>query len=527
MKNRKNIWSAIACIVLSMFLLVTGCSGNNGNTGNTPKVTSPAQDKEEPIEITIANVADIPKTDDNFAVKYLEEKFNVKIKTVRFESASWKEQINVMLASNEIPDIFPSPSGEGDMVQWANQGIIGSISVEDIRQYMPKYVADFEAVAPNAWDVGTYQSKNWGVPRVWDAGATGFTPAYNGDWLEAIGFSEPPKTLTEFEDMLTKFTFDDPDKNGKDDTHGMTGRGKDFTPSMFSPVFGAFGVAPYQFKVGADGKLVNGAITEETRQTLKLLNKWYKAGIIDPEFITDTNGEIQQKFVSGKTGIVDTGMWHHLFADGYFGKISIDQGRKLVVGTALTGPNGDSYVVANGALQAPLMFGIDVEKNEKKRIKILQMLEFMATDTEGYMTTVFGEEGVSYTMDGDVAVWTEAYSDGDKRTELGIGGFYNPFVQKVSSMMKHHLSTEKIAFRDKVTSGVKVLTDALGPAVLESKTQYDTVVKPLQDQYFVKAISGELDTDKSFDDFVEQWLKTGGQAYTDEANKLYAERNAK
>lgn len=530
MKNRK-ILLIITCFILSMSLIVAGCSSNKGGTssnssnkGETSN-TNPVVEKEEPIEIVISGNFDPPKADNNFVQKFLEEKFNVKIKNVKFERAAWEEGFNVLLTSGDIPDIFVGDAGTHSMVQWADQGIIASISQEEIRQYMPNYVADFEAVAPNAWDVGNYNGKNWGVPRIWGDGATGFTPAYNGEWLKAIGFSEPPKTLAEFEDMLTKFTFNDPDGNSKKDTWGMTGRGKDFTPSMFSPVFGAFGIAPYQFKVGDDGKLVWGALTEETRQALKQLNTWYKAGIIDQEFITDTNGEIQKKFVAGRTGVVDTGMWHHLYEDGYFGKISKDQGRNLVVGSPLTGPNGDAYVVANGALQPPLLFGSQLEGDEKKRIKILQMLEFIATTDEGYLTTSWGKEGEHYNLVNGVVVPVEKYLEAEERGILGLGGFYNMFGGKVVSMQKYHLPTEKIAFKQKVTSGVKVLTDPMGPVALQSKAQFEAIVKDIQDQFFLKAISGAKNTDKDFDEFVAQWLKSGGQQIIDEANEVYASWN--
>lgn len=536
MQKRKSIAMAAAAALLSVSLLA-GCSGgNNGNNGNKnePGPSNSSQPAESPdanspygktIEITIANTFDPPKDDGNYAQKYLEEKFNVKIKNIKFERATWKEQINVMLTSGEIPDILPGDAIDSDMVQWARQGIIASISEEDIRTYMPSYVADFEAVAPNAWIVGRYQGKNWGVPRVWHNGSTGFLPAYNGDWLEAIGYSEPPKNLTELEDVLTKFTFEDPDKNGKNDTYGMTGRAKDATNQMFNSVFSAFGINPYQFAVGADGNLVYSGLSEETRQGLKLLNSWYEKGIIDPEFITDDNGKIQEKFVSARTGMFDTGMWHHLYDDGYFGQISIEQGRKLVVGPPIAGPSGEGYSMSNGALQAPMLFGAQLEDDEEKRVRILQMLEYMATNEEGYLKTVYGEEGVSYTFDGDVVVWTDEYSIADKRAEMGIGGFYNALNGRVVAMEKFYMTPDKISFREKYTSGVKVITDALGPAVLESKPKYDEILRSMQDQFFVKAISGEVDTDKGFDEFVSQWLKSGGQEVLDEVNKVYKERN--
>ena len=72
------------------------------------------------------------------------------------------ENFKVKVSAGEIPDIFPHNISEGDMVNYARQGVIASISVDEIKQYMPSYVADVEAVDPNAWDTGLYDGKNWG-----------------------------------------------------------------------------------------------------------------------------------------------------------------------------------------------------------------------------------------------------------------------------------------------------------------------------------------------------------------------------
>lgn len=523
----KRGWTGAAALLLSASLVIGGCSNNGGN-GSEPATTSkPGEQKAEaPIEITFANNWNPPKEDNNYVQQFLEQKFNIKIKNIKFETATWKEQLSVMLASGDIPDVLAVDGTVGDMVQWADQGVIASIPVEEIKQYMPKYVADVESVDPKAWDAGNYNGKNWGVPKIWSNGATGFIPAYNGQWLKAIGYNEPPKDLKELEDVLTKFTFNDPDGNGKKDTYGLTGRGKDAQMQMFNTIFAAHGVNPYQFRLGADGKVEYGAVTEDARSALKLLHKWFKAGIIDPEFITDGNGEIQTKFISLRTGMFETGMWHHLYQDGYFGLVAQDKGIELVPGIAFTGPDGKKYAMANGALQPPLFFGAQLEKDEAKRHKILEMLEYVATDKDGYLTTVFGEAGKSYNLEGDLAVMTEEATGTETGPEMGLN-FYNPLGGKVESMTKYHFSPDKIAFRDKYTKidNLTILTDLMQSTVMSSKAQYEAILNTLQAQYYIKAITGEADTDQDFDDFKAQWLKSGGQAELDEARKIYEERS--
>ncbi|RRJ64555.1 extracellular solute-binding protein [Paenibacillus oralis] len=520
--SKKKTWlTGTVALLFAASLIAGGCSKGGGN--QEPSAAPANSGEEAPITISWANNWNLPEDDNNYVQQFLEQKFNVKFKNVKFENNTWKEQLGVMLASGDIPDVLAVDGTVGDMVQWADQGVIASISVDDIKKYMPKYSADVESVDPNAWDAGNYNEKNWGVPKVWSLGATGFIPAYNGEWLKAIGYNEPPKDLIELEDVLTKFTAGDPDGNGKKDTYGMSGRGKDAQMQMFNSVFAAFGVNPFQFKLSADGKVEYGAVTEEARSALKLLNKWYKAGIIDPEFITDDNGSIQTKFISLRTGMFDNGMWHHLYKDGYFGAVAEDKGIELVPGVPLTGPDGKKYAMANGALQPPLFFGAQLEKDDQKRQKILEILEYVATDPEGYLITVFGKEGVNYQLEGELAVVAE--DPEETGAKVGVG-FYNPLGGKVKAMEKYHFAPEKLAFRDQLTQvdGLTVLTDLMQATVMPSKAQYEAILTTLQTQYYIKAITGEADTDQGFDDFKAQWLKSGGQAELDEAQKIVEER---
>ena len=252
------------------------------------KLRSP-RPSDQRIEITWANNFSAPEADDNYVQKQLEQKFNVKIKNVKFDRQGWKDKFNVLLASGQIPDIFPIDADETDMASMGGSGHHCQHFSGRNPKNMPNYTKALESIDAGAWNVGFYNGKNWGIPKVWPTGNSGMIPGYNEAWLKKIGYNEPPKTLAELEDVLTKFVNNDPDGNGKKDTYGMSGRGK-LPSQLFTSVFSAYGVSPYQFKLGADGKVVYGGITEETRNALKLLNKWFEAGLIDPEFITADNG---------------------------------------------------------------------------------------------------------------------------------------------------------------------------------------------------------------------------------------------
>ncbi len=166
---------------------------------------------------------------------------------------------------------------------------------------------------------------------------------------------------------------------------------------------------------------------------------------------------------------------------------------------------------------------MQLEKDAAKRTRIEQILEYVATNPEGWLLTVYGEKGVNYDMNGDfvVARTTPAAS------KAGAGSFYNPLSHVDTSMVKYNTTKELLDLKAKLDSGYEPLRDVIGPAVLTAKAKNWASLQTLVDNYLIKAIIGKADTDKGFDDFKVNWLKSGGQELTDEANKVYAERQKK
>ena len=294
-------------------------------------------------------------------------------------------------------------------------------------------------------------------------------PGYNEAWLKKIGYNEPPKTLAELEDVLTKFVSDDPDGNGRKDTYGISGRGK-LPFQLFTSIFSAYGVSPYQFKLGADGKVVYGGITEETRKALKLLNKWFEAGLIDPEFITADSEKLSEKFASQRSawsitwgGAASTRNPSILRNLHWRRANTLSPESRLSDRPVKRMPSPPAYV------KALLLLGVQLQKDTVKRTKIEQILEYVATDPEGWHLTVYGEKGVNYDMKGDLVVARTEPS----ASNAGARGFYNPLANVDTSMVKYNTSKELLDFRGKAGySGYVPLRDVIGPTVLTAKAKY-------------------------------------------------------
>ncbi len=129
------------------------------------------------------------------ADEYMAAHPNVVIEITVLENEAFKSKLTTVMQSGNPPDIFQSWGG-GVMIEYAKAGLL-----QDITPYLD---ADGGAwrntFSPGALAVYSYNGKNYGVP--WDMGMVGFW--YNKALFAQAGISEPPKTWSEFLDVVKK-----------------------------------------------------------------------------------------------------------------------------------------------------------------------------------------------------------------------------------------------------------------------------------------------------------------------------------
>jgi putative aldouronate transport system substrate-binding protein len=217
--------------------------------------------------------------------------------------------------------------------------------------------------------------------------------------MRKVGVAEAPETLAEFESLMYKFANEDPDGNGKKDTYGLSRDG-------FMAVFGAFGVVPFDDKtpywMAKGGKLVNHAVAPETRQALEILAKWYKDGVIDPEFVTGENQggykHISHPLINGRIGFTSRGNYYHWAMPGVYDEIDASGKRipnqagavakelialnpkaELVLGQSIKGPNGAQGIKMYNPLMNFFCVGKLAEKEPGKVAKVLEVYNHAQT----------------------------------------------------------------------------------------------------------------------------------------------------
>ena len=117
-----------------------------------------------------------------------------------------------------------------------------------------------------------------------------------------MGITEAPKTVEDVYDMLYKFTYDDPDGNGANDTYGLE----------MCKYTGPWDIIQTWFGCGngwveQDGKLVPVHQTAEYKEALDWMRKIYADGLVRPDWATVDTANFQVDSQKGVTGVfVDT-----------------------------------------------------------------------------------------------------------------------------------------------------------------------------------------------------------------------------
>lgn len=329
--------SALILALTLLFGCLAGC-GKSDNTDGSPETvqvpeepteaaaeTPPAQENvetsplpDEAISYTLPlvddtetltyffymnaqNLASIPDPNNLNFFRLAEEATNVHIDYTLFGSND--SEYSIMIASGEycdlIDNVYNYPGGY-------NQALADDFVVElseIIPEYMPNYNAlrqsNLEYYKDTMLDSGDI-AVIWGlISDERGAYPTEYGPIVRKDWLDALGL-ELPETYDDWHEVLTAFKANY-DAYMWAPASGVTLHG------LFAAGYGINGYtsskngdAPYYLK---DGKVAFGAITDEYKQFLQMFNQWYNEGLIDPDFINNTNP------YAPDMGMVGSGRW--------------------------------------------------------------------------------------------------------------------------------------------------------------------------------------------------------------------------
>ncbi|HEX7713404.1 MAG TPA: extracellular solute-binding protein [Bacillota bacterium] len=292
--NRKL--SISVCLALVLIMLVSS--------------TVTFASKKAPVEIRIpvferGRQGQSP-ADTGYWAKYIQDKvlkdLNIKLTWVpiaRPNPAGTKEAFNLLIASNTAPDIITEYDISPGYMGWYGQGVFQEVPVSLVKKYAPNY---YKFVGPDIINIGKIKGKLIFLPAkrpLW-MGST-WVNYIRQDWLDKLGLRNP-RTLDEYYEVVKAFKTKDPGGVGPERVIGIPLDLNGATLANINYLWRPDKISDREKYLYSDVALPS-LPWEPTRQALKWHNKAYNDGLINPEFMLDTNGEkMKAAFLNGYTG---------------------------------------------------------------------------------------------------------------------------------------------------------------------------------------------------------------------------------
>ncbi|QUI22782.1 extracellular solute-binding protein [Vallitalea pronyensis] len=185
----KRFYSLIVVAVLTLAVLVSGCSKNQKNVSDTGKDTPKGSEinQDETIELTMMWWGSQNRHDRTLKViKLFEEQHpNIKIKPEFSGWSGYWEKIAAKAAANALPDIFQQDYGY--LAQYANKDLL-----EDLYPYVKDNRLDLSDVDKNSYIGGDVNGALYGI----NLGTNAPTVMYNPAMFEEAGIAEPDASWT-------------------------------------------------------------------------------------------------------------------------------------------------------------------------------------------------------------------------------------------------------------------------------------------------------------------------------------------
>lgn len=432
------------------------------------------------------------------------------------------QKINAAGAANELPDLF--------MVRrpvWLHlieQGLLADVN--DMYAKMPNRKTHYNE---DSIAFTTVDGKSYGLASPGSI-AKNEGLLIRKDWLDKLGL-KVPTTTDELMKVMTAFTTQDPDGNGKNDTYGYgafieihdieEGLGR-----RMEPIMGAFGAnGTWNLSKKNAGLKV---FQPEYYEALSYVKEMCDKKVIDPNWLSYKKDDFRAAWKQGRFGIMreqnaafaakaNYGPFDKNFPNGNWVIMDPVKGPKgkAAIGTFTT--NYRIYAVSATAAE------------QGKKDAIAKLLNWMSSD-EGYYLLGWGQEGVNFVKDANGVPNTSNLPDPSKAWDKAE----NQNITQLRNMVFYNGGIEiKARYQAYTTEVSKKVMDP-GAVLLEMQTKTwescvggDTLPPPDADtkrfleQGILEFLTGTRALTKdNWNAWVADFKKNGGQAWNDAGVKF-------
>lgn len=448
------------------------------------------------IEIE-ASTMDFNRDKTQYIDQVYEERTNVKIDWNISPVADWSTTLNLRLNSGELPDLMLINKSLTN--QFAEEGYF--VDFAEYLDQMPNLSAWIEKIPAIYNDTVDGDGHLYCLTTFNTRGQVPRQSIYRKDIWEKEGL-EAPTTIDELYDQLVQLKEKYPDSVPVVNRWGA------------SNLIGQLAVlynTKYDFYLNSDTNTYEyGPATEKFKSAIQTLQKFYEAGLIDPEFATISDDQFVERITSGKALFMfseylccmnteNQGDWN---GNGRVNNPDFDL-------EPLT-PLATEYGSGKIEVQSPTARGgyaIAINADSEYVDQLVALVDYQLSD-EMIDLVNWGIEGETYDIEDGKKTWM---IDNDKKKELGLdarSGMWIPIDQDCSDS-----SLSEIDIENTMAANAKVSDFAFYDAkktLSFTAEEQDTIseimtpVKTYVDEEVMNFITGKKNMEEDWDAFEEK-----------------------
>lgn len=492
LKRAAAVFAAVTTV-----MSISGCKGLIPEKNDTAQSGTISYWMAMPAaaKLSYQNFADTP-----LGKKWLEET-GIDINFVHPEN---DEQFNLMLASSNLSDIIE--------YDWCTQFPGGPQKAIDQNQIITFDEDMLKKNAPNFYKIvsedneikklcTTSKGEFYMFPfiRGDESLLISTGPIVRKDWLDELGMAMP-ETMDDWYNMLKAFK----EKKGASTPLILNGIKAAINNGMFSGAYNA----PNTFFID-NGKVKYGPYQDTYKDLLVELNKWYKEGLLDNNFMGIDSKIVDSSMTNGQAGATIGALGGGI---GKWTAAATEEGYELAGAPFPVVNRGEKSMFSARQNVVP-GFGAAISTHCKDVEAAMKFLDYAYSD-EGHMLMNFGIEGESYKMENGYPKYTELVTknpDGESMANVlsryvrasGIGAFVQDkrYIEQYSSLPEQQAAIK--TWSD--TDTEKHLMPPITPSS-DLSAEFSKIINECTtfiDEYTLKFITGSISFDE-WDNYIAQ-----------------------
>ncbi len=544
--NKKEIGRRLTGMTMAVLLTGTmaGCAASDTPSdtasGGTSAVSGPVT-----VSIgrqTLQNVT-FPNGDtyeDNAYIRMAEKELNIDIVDA-FEATGddYDRQVSLALSAGDIPDMMKVGSLDELEELYENDLIADLTGVyeEYASDYLKKLYDSFEG---RAIENVTIDGKMVALPGTNVDTSPGIIWV-RSDWMEQLGIKVDEDgdgciKRDELESIAAAFRDQNPENAenpvGIAFAPSLTGGSPDDTYSLNAVAY-SMGAYPKTW-MEKDGEIIYGSTSEEMKQALAVAAQWFQEGILDPQVGTRTWDDITALMANGQCGIA-FGCWH--IPDWLLSNVYALNDKAAFNAYILEGEDGainckhsnatTGYIVVSKkfahpeiAVQITNLFYDELANSPELLEKYPEVADYVQNAVDGSSrpfnieinscTSLFDDYSeLEKCLNGEITL--EQVRTAEQRSNVPVIQGYLDGNSDVTGWSKYHSRLKGLELFQTLVENDRI--DWLTPIYPQTTPTMETNwanLEKLEEETFIKIVTGDLDVESGFEQFTASWREQGG-----------------